>query len=73
MVSVHVGEDAGCGAGQRIRSRILVVSCLDPSHHAKAAHVIKVDGLEPEKTEVGEVDPVTAVLMASKVDLSNGS
>jgi hypothetical protein len=66
VVSVHVGEDAGCGASQRIRSRILVLPCLDPSHHAKAAHVIKVDRLEPEETEVREVDPITAVLVASK-------
>ena len=71
MVSVHVGEDARCGANQRIRSRILVLSCLDPSHHAKAPHVVKVDGLEPEKTEVGEVDPITAVLVTCKVNLSN--
>lgn len=45
----HVGKDAGCGASQRIRNRNLVFSCLDPSHHAKAPDVIKIDGLEPEK------------------------
>jgi len=32
---------------------------------------VKVDGFEPEETKVGEVDPVTATLMTSKINLSN--
>ena len=73
MIGVHVSEDAGRGLGQRVGGSMLVVSCLDPSHHAKAANVVEVDGLEPEEAEVGEVNPVAAILMASEVFLANVS
>jgi hypothetical protein len=52
---------------------MFVVSSLDPSRHAKATHIVEVDGLEPEKAEVLEVHPATAVFMASKVLFSNRS
>ena len=73
MIGVHVSEDAGRGFGQRVRCSMFVVSSLDPSHHAKATHIVEVDGLEPEEAEVGEAYPVAAVFMASKVLFSNRS
>jgi hypothetical protein len=73
VIGVHVSEDAGRGFGERVWCCMFVVSSFDPSHHAKAPHVVEVDGLEPEKAEVGEVYPVTAVFMASKVLFSNRS
>src|SRR5258708_20206501 len=72
MVSVHVSQNARGGLGQRVRGGLLVVSCLNPSHHAEAPNIVEVDGLEAEEAEVGEVDPVTAILVASKIGLSNG-
>jgi len=59
--------------GQRVRGSVFVVLGLDPSHYAKAPDVVEIDGLEPEETEVGEVYPVAAVFMASKVLFSNRS
>src|ERR1039458_4026401 len=73
MVSVHVREDVRCGLGQWVRGGLFVVPGLDPAHHAEAADVIQIDGLKPEETEIGEVYPVAAILVASKVCLSNGS
>ncbi len=73
MVSVHVREDARRGLGQRVRGSMFVVLGLDPSHHAKASDVVEIDGLEPEEAEVGEVDPVAAILVASEVSLPNAS
>src|SRR5271168_2460171 len=73
VIGVHVSEDARRGFGQRVWCSMFVVSSLDPSHHAKAPHIVEVDGLEPEKAEVGEVYPVTVVFMASKVLFSNRS
>ena len=71
MVSVHVREDAGRGLGQRVRGSLFVVPRLDPAHHAKATDVVEIDGLEPEEAEVGEVDPVAAILVASEIFLPN--
>jgi hypothetical protein len=50
---------------------LLVVFRMDPSHHTKSTNIVEVDGLEPEEAEVGEVDPVAAILVTSQVVLSN--
>src|ERR1700744_5879361 len=71
VIGVHVSEDAGRGFGQRVRCSTLVVSRFNPSHYAKTTHIIEVDRLEPEEAEVGEIYPVAAVFMASKVPFSN--
>ena len=73
MVSVHVREDAGRDLGQWIRSSLFVVLRLDPTHHAKASYIVEINWLEPEEAEVGEVDPVAAILVASEVLLPNVS
>src|ERR1700722_11248936 len=73
MVSVHMGEDAGREFGQRVRSSKLVVFCRDPSHHAKATDIVKIDRLKAKEAEVGEVDPVAAVIMTCKILFSNGN
>ena len=52
---------------------MFVVVCLDPSHHAKASNVVKIDGLEPEEAEVREVHPGTAILVTNQVSLPNAS
>src|ERR1035438_942839 len=68
-----MSQDAGRGLGQRVRGSVLVVSGLDPTHHAEAADVIQIDRLKPEETEIGEVYPVPAILVASEVRLPGGS
>ena len=73
VIGVHVREDAGRGLGQRVRCSMFVVPSLDPSHHAKTTHIVEVDGLEPEEAEVGEVYPVAAIFMASKILFSDRS
>src|ERR1700761_7177047 len=67
MVSVHMGEDAGREFSQRVRRSKPVVFCRDPSHHAKATDIVKVNRLKAKEAKVREVDPVAAVLMACKI------
>src|SRR3981189_1027566 len=73
MISVHVGEDAGRVLGQRVRGRVFVVLGLDPTHYAKAPDVVEIDWLEPEEAEIGKVNPVAAILVASQVSLPSVS
>ena len=71
MICVHVSEDAGRGVGQRVRGCVFVVPDIDSAHHAKTTDVAEIDGLEPEEAEIGKVNPVAAILVASEVLLSN--
>lgn len=71
VIGVHVRQYVRRNPGKRIRFGMLVVACVHPSHHAKSTHIIDVDGLQPEKAEVGEVDPVPAIFVARKIQLSN--
>jgi len=73
MISVHVCGDARRGLGQRVRGRVFVVPGLDPTHYAKAPDVVEIDGLEPEEAEIGKVDLVAAILVASQVSLPSVS
>src|ERR1035441_405406 len=73
MIGIHVSQDGGRGLGQRVRDSVFVVPRIDPAHHAEAADVIQIDRLKPEETEIGEVYPVPAILVASEVFLPNGS
>src|SRR5580700_11177100 len=73
MISVHVREDAWRGLRQRVWRSMFVVFCLDPSHHAKAPDVVEIDGLEPKEAEIGKIDPVAAILVASEVSLPSAS
>src|SRR5260370_17880908 len=66
VVSVHVRKDAGCGLGQRVRGSLFIVLCFDPAHHPKTSNVVKLNGLEPEEAQVGEADPIAAILVASE-------
>ena len=52
---------------------MFVVPGLDPTHYAKAPDVVEIDGLEPEEAEIGKVDPVAAILVASQVSLPSAS
>jgi hypothetical protein len=52
---------------------VFVVPGINPSHHAKASDVVKIDRLEPEEAEVREVDPVPAILVASQISLPHAS
>jgi hypothetical protein len=52
---------------------VFVVPGLDPTHHAEAPDVVEIDGLKPEKAEIGKVDPVAAILVASQVSLTSAS
>jgi hypothetical protein len=71
MIRVHVGKDARRGIGQWVRGGVFVVSCIDPTHYAKATHVIEINWLKQEEAEVGEADPIATILMAREVLLSN--
>src|SRR5260370_28635077 len=52
---------------------MFVVLSLDPTHHAEAPDVAEIDGLEPKEAEIGKVDPVAAILVASEVSLPSAS
>jgi hypothetical protein len=56
------------GPGRLVRSLL-----PQPIHHTKASNVVDVDGLESEEAEIGEVNPVAAILVASQVVLPNAS
>jgi hypothetical protein len=73
MISIHVSENDGRGVGQRVRGRVFVFTDVDPAHHAKATDVIEINGLEAEEAEIGKLNPVAAVFVASEILLSNGS
>src|SRR5450631_3105189 len=73
VVSIHVRENTGSITGKWIRQRLFIVLCIYPPHYAKTSNIVEVDCLKPKEAEVGEIDPVSTVLVASKVFLSNGS
>ena len=62
-----MGEDAGGDGGEGVGGGGEEVGGGGPAHDAEAADEVEVDGREAEEAEVGEVDPVAAVLVGGEV------
>src|SRR5271168_2024090 len=67
MLSVHVRKNARRRLCQRVRRSLFIIARIDPPHNPEAADIIEINRLKVEETEVTEVDPIAAVLVAREV------
>src|SRR5580698_6362741 len=71
MVLIHVLEDSGRGAGQRIWRRAGVVRSAYPPHHSEATDEINAIHVKPVISEVGIVLPVSRVLVVGEIEVTH--